>query len=467
MSTPVSITTPPDHAPIVLAVVGHTNTGKTSLLRTLLRDPDFGEVADQPGTTRHVESAQLLIGDGPPALTLRDTPGLEDSMAVLDYLDRLVQPGERPDGPERIRRLLDSPEGAHRFEQEARVLAGVLSCDAALYVVDVRDPVLAKHKDELSLLNACGRPVLPILNFTRSPDSQAQSWREAMARLGLHITVDFDTVAPPLDGEEQLIARLSTLLDSRADTLRRLNEDLTEQRECRRRDALTCVAELLVDAAALRIRCDPDEQARTAATQALRERARNREQRCVHALLKLYQFKRSSYPDRVLPLEGERWGMDLFHPMALKAFGIQVGKGLATGAAAGATIDAMTGGLSLGAATLLGAAAGGLWQGAGQWGDRLMGLLAGQREITIDDPVLKLLALRQLALIRALERRGHAALTPIAPGTPDATLPEALPDLLHEARSQPQWSASGTAPITDERREQHVRRITDALAQAL
>src|SRR3546814_10678821 len=106
----ISDTMPRDRVPIVLAVVGHTNTGKTSLLRTFLRDPDFGEVADQPGTTRRVESTQFLIGDGTPALTLRDTPGLEESMAVLDYLDRLVKPGERPEGPERIRRLLDSPE---------------------------------------------------------------------------------------------------------------------------------------------------------------------------------------------------------------------------------------------------------------------------------------------------------------------------------------------------------------------
>ena len=31
---------------IRIAVVGHTNTGKTSLLRTLTRDTRFGEVAD-------------------------------------------------------------------------------------------------------------------------------------------------------------------------------------------------------------------------------------------------------------------------------------------------------------------------------------------------------------------------------------------------------------------------------------
>ena len=33
-----------------VAVVGHTNTGKTSLLRTLMRDVNFGEVSDRPAT---------------------------------------------------------------------------------------------------------------------------------------------------------------------------------------------------------------------------------------------------------------------------------------------------------------------------------------------------------------------------------------------------------------------------------
>src|SRR5690348_16769964 len=129
-------------APIDLAVVGHTNTGKTSLMRTLLRDEHFGEVADSPGTTRHVESAQLLTQDRRPILTLRDTPGLEDAMGALDYIEQMVPADERLDGPDRIQRLLDSPESAGRFEQECRVLSTVLATDAALYVIDARDPVL-------------------------------------------------------------------------------------------------------------------------------------------------------------------------------------------------------------------------------------------------------------------------------------------------------------------------------------
>ncbi|PZR76144.1 MAG: DUF3482 domain-containing protein, partial [Stutzerimonas stutzeri] len=101
-----------------LAVVGHTNVGKTSLLRTLTRDIGFGEVSHRPSTTRHVEGARLSV-DGEPLLELYDTPGLEDAIALLDYLERLERPGERLDGPARTARFLDGSEARQRFEQEA------------------------------------------------------------------------------------------------------------------------------------------------------------------------------------------------------------------------------------------------------------------------------------------------------------------------------------------------------------
>src|SRR5690606_3828137 len=220
-----------------LAVVGHTNTGKTSLLRTLTRNPDFGRVEDSPGTTRHVEGARLPLA-GRQAVELYDTPGMEDGMGLLDYLDQLSPPSQRRDGPDRILAFLDSPESGGRFEQEARVLRKLLECDAGLYVIDVRDPVLGKHRDELTALGLCGRPLLPVLNFTHSPRQRAEAWRAALARLGLHAAVEFDTVAPALDGESQLYDKLALMLDSHAGLLRALKEDVLQQRAQRRDDAL-------------------------------------------------------------------------------------------------------------------------------------------------------------------------------------------------------------------------------------
>ena len=37
--------------PIRIAIAGHANVGKTSVVRTLCRIADFGDVADFPGVT--------------------------------------------------------------------------------------------------------------------------------------------------------------------------------------------------------------------------------------------------------------------------------------------------------------------------------------------------------------------------------------------------------------------------------
>lgn len=462
--------------PLRLAVVGHTNTGKTSLLRTLTRDPGFGQVADSPGTTRHVEGARLLVDAGT-SVELYDTPGMEDSMALLDYLEQQLAPGHRLDGPDLIQRFLQSPESHARFEQEARVLRKLLDCDAGLYVIDARDPVLAKHKDELNLLARCGRPLLPVLNFTHSPRQRLTEWRHAMARLGLHAIVEFDTVAPALDGEIQLYDRLSVLMDQHAGLLGALKESIVEQREQRRRDGYRLISEMLIDVASWRITAPSGEEDIRAATASLRSTVREREQRCVQALLKRYNFDPRTFSAHRIPLQGERWEMDLFHPQALKDMGIQVSKGMAAGAMAGATLDAFTAGISLGTATLLGAAAGGLWQGADKWGKRLLGRMKGFQELSVDNTVLRLLLVRQLALLDALERRGHAAQDPITLQTdadtahPQATAAtdyrkERLPQPLETARAHPQWSSMADDYAPGQRRDQSVAELARELAGA-
>ena len=57
---------------------------------------------------------------------------------------------------------MQSNEAKLRFEQEAKVLRQLLASDAALYVIDAREPVLAKYKDELTILIDSGKPLVPI-----------------------------------------------------------------------------------------------------------------------------------------------------------------------------------------------------------------------------------------------------------------------------------------------------------------
>ncbi|MDC3738970.1 DUF3482 domain-containing protein [Pseudomonas syringae pv. syringae] len=432
---------------IKLAVVGHTNVGKTSLLRTLTGDVSFGEVSHRPSTTRHVEGARLSV-DGEALVELYDTPGLEDAIALLDYLERLDRPGERLDGPARLTRFLEGSEARQRFEQEAKVMRQLLDSDAGLYVIDAREPVLAKYRDELAVLASCGKPLLPVLNFVSAQQHREPEWREALSRLGLHALVRFDSVAPPEDGGRRLYESLALLLESARPRLERLIDDQEKQRTAKRHSAARLIAELLIDCAACRRSVETTVDQEQQAVEALRKAVRQREQQCVEALLKLYAFRKDDVSSSDLPLMDGRWGDDLFNPETLKLMGVRVGGGVAAGAAAGAGVDLMVGGVTLGAAALVGAIAGGALSTARSYGGRLLGKLKGRRELTVDDAVLRLLALRQRHLLLALGVRGHAALHSIELTTPqDKTWRKGkIPEPLSRARAHPQWSTLNPQP---------------------
>ncbi|MCH5520771.1 GTPase/DUF3482 domain-containing protein [Pseudomonas syringae] len=452
---------------IRLAVVGHTNVGKTSLLRTLTGDVSFGEVSHRPSTTRHVEGARLSV-DGEALVELYDTPGLEDAIALLDYLERLDRPGERLDGPARLTRFLEGSEARQRFEQEAKVMRQLLDSDAGLYVIDAREPVLAKYRDELAVLASCGKPLLPVLNFVSAQQHREPEWREALSRLGLHALVRFDSVAPPEDGGRRLYESLALLLESARPRLERLIDDQEKQRTAKRHSAARLIAELLIDCAACRRSVETTADQEQQAVEALRKAVRQREQQCVEALLKLYAFRKDDVSSSDLPLMDGRWGDDLFNPETLKLMGVRVGGGVAAGAAAGAGVDLMVGGVTLGAAALVGAIAGGALSTARSYGGRLLGKLKGRRELTVDDAVLRLLALRQRHLLLALGVRGHAALHSIELTTPqDKTWRKGkIPEPLSRARAHPQWSTLNPQPKPNQaERQEAIGELADVVLQ--
>jgi hypothetical protein len=314
------------------------------------------------------------------------------------------------------------------------------------------------------VLARCGKPLLPVLNFVGSHGEEA--WRTALARLGLHALVRFDTVAPALDGERRLYESLALLLDKARPQLQRLIEDHEQQARLRLQSGRQLIAELLIDCAACRQQVKTRSQQEPEAIEGLRMRIRQREQRCVEDLLRLYAF----HPDDVLPgdfplLDG-RWGDDLFNPETLRQLGLRVGGGAAAGAAAGAGIDLLVGGLSLGAASLLGALAGGGLQTARNYGDRLLGKLSGKRELSVDDHILRLLAMRQMSLLGALERRGHAARDKLQMDQPQSIdwCKDHLPDSLRKARAHPEWSSLNPVRLEPAGRQAQIMQLVRQLS---
>lgn len=454
----MKLETPSPH----IAVVGHTNTGKTSLLRTLARDPRFGEVDDRPATTQSVQAIDLLDADGV-AIRLFDTPGLEDALSLAALLHKEMAPGDDP--VPHIRRFVEGDHGNGRFEQEARVLRQMLHSDAALYVIDAREPVLPKHRAELRLLAECGRPILPLLNFVAVDGANPDAWRSQLAHSGLHWVTAFDTVVFDFDAEVRVFDALAALLDAQRTRMQALVRHRREQRHAQLRAATLAIAGLLVDAAGLRTPLPKDAEASTA-REALRDRLRQAEDDCVTLLLQLFSFELGAYQAPALPLKEGRWRLDLFDAETARALGIRGGSGAVAGGAAGMGVDLFSGGLSLGAGTVVGAAVGALFGLGEDLGRATLDRMRGQHTLVVAPDTLQILATRQLQLLAALLRRGHASQQPLK-ALSSGRHPAAIGRLLRRARAHPEWSRLNGGAGDSSAAERVRRQLAEALEAAL
>lgn len=450
-----------------LAVVGHTNTGKTSILRTLLRDVYFGEVKNEAATTRHVEQARLTDSQtGEVLVALYDTPGLEDASGLMDWLEDNT--ASRRDGIERLQQFLaadiaqsiDSSRvsDSYDYSQEAKVIRKLLASDMAIYVVDAREPVLGKYKDELAILSWAAIPVMPVFNFTDSQNANIDDWQTMLARRNLHISTRFDSVAFEFEDEMRLWQNLATML-THSEMLEKLMARRTEDWAQLYDEANIIIADFLINVAAFVREISEDDDPMPVLEQ-MQEAVRQSERAMQHNLLNLYKF----YDNAVAatPLELQAYQQDPFDPELLKSYGIRTTSGAAAGALLGLGIDAAALGTTLGLGAAIGGIAGGLLSNTSSIADRITGV----KRLYIDPATLTLLATRAIDLLTALRHRGHAAtdatqllykgeknsLDTSSDGSYDNNADEdnnpitvwpanKLPSELKKARGKPQWSS--------------------------
>jgi 50S ribosomal subunit-associated GTPase HflX len=163
---------------VTLSLISHTNAGKTTLARTLLRS-DIGEVRDAPHVTLFNESYTLLNDSGS-LLRLWDTPGFGDSTRLLKRLKRernpvlwfLSQTWDRiTDKP-----LWCSQQALKNVREEA---------DVVLYLVNAAEPPDAATyiASEMEILSWVSKPVVVLLNQTGQPQTpeveagEIEAWR--------------------------------------------------------------------------------------------------------------------------------------------------------------------------------------------------------------------------------------------------------------------------------------------------
>ncbi|TQV86050.1 DUF3482 domain-containing protein [Exilibacterium tricleocarpae] len=452
--------------PLALAIVGHTNTGKTSLIRTLLRSSHFGQVADAAGTTRHVETATVMA-EAAAVLQLFDTPGLEDSIALLQVLQalRADDGAAMPTGRDRLAQFLRHSGEHVEFDQEIKVLRQALASDVLLYVVDVREPVLGKYRDEIAVLSMVARPIIPVLNFIRAEGANLDRWRGAMADFNLHALVEFDTVAFDFEAEKRLYQKLQSVVECRYDAIQRLIDYRQRRWLSLRQAAVQQVAELIVDIASYR-RPQPRDGDRRAAQADMQTQVRAAERRCLATVLAIFEFTDQDLEHHPLPVANGSWNRDLFEAATLKEFGMDAGSAAAKGAVVGAGIDLLVAGLSLGTASAAGALIGATWSGARRFGGDLLAKFKGQRWYCVDDATVTLVLLRQLRLLATLSHRGHAAQEKIVvPLTVASALPDDWSQRLNTLRNHPQWSQlDQPGDEGDRSRHRFVRQQADWIA---
>lgn len=430
--------------PLSIAVVGHTNVGKTSLMRTLTRDASFGDVAASPGTTRGVERARLAVGDS--ALLFYDTPGLEDSAGLLAYLKARVEDGST-DWVESIASI-SAGSAAKRFDQEGKALRQVIDSDLLFYVIDVRDKVRAKHRCELEILMRCARPMVAVLNFVAQSRDGEESWRETLARTNIHAVAPFDTFAYDEEGERALYEKARTLLDERSALFEQRLADIAEARRALVQAGAGAIAEMVEDIGALR-RVFPadDPRRREQESDALEAEVIKREAACSKALLRAFKFKTGDYLPEDLSIEDGVWSDNPFDPDVLSRFGLNLGKAAATGAAFGLGVDILFGGMTLGGAAATGALAGAGLDALRRHGSSLKERLSGQTALQIEPESFALITARQIGLLKALYTRGHGAQGGIVADDAQAMLKPLLPHM--KASLSQRLGADGKAELVD------------------
>jgi hypothetical protein len=448
-----------------IAVVGHTNAGKTSLLRTLTRNKRFGEVSPRNATTKYVSKTSVIIA-GEPRLNLFDTPGFEDSNAFREYVRQFEGGGSRQ---ATLRAFLSSPEADGIYEQQAKVVRTLLDkIDVVFYVIDCTEQPLPKYLCELDVLAMCGRPVLPVLNFVSDNETYAESWSATLADRGLHIKVSFDAVTPKFGSEPTLYKRLGALLEDRQKELDDIAAGLADESETRRMTGLTSIAGLLVDAAAYRAEVqNDDEAAKKVQAKRMQDQLRQAEQSCVKTLLEIFSFDRDDLADTELPVMNSSVEDDLFNPEAFKAASTRLGIGAVIGTAIGLGIDIALIGGSLGAGAVAGGAIGGAIAGYAKelygWARaKYLGLVY----FSFDDTTLAILMDRQLQLLTALQHRTHAsqvALTRGSRGYGENAWSE-LTTVVTKIRAHPEWCGIGGEPDLNIGRDEAIRCIRDLYA---
>lgn len=393
---------------ITIAIVGHTNTGKTSLVRALTKQRHFGEVKNAPATTIDVTKITLETPDF--AFHFVDTPGLEDAMGILELMPQKSLNASRVEEKDALLKLMDNPQYQQDFDQEFKVLKQMLKSDMAFYVIDVRQPFLPRYHYEIMLLLKTHIPLLPILNFTQNA-RYIEDWKNELKANGLHHYLEFDTILLPK--KQRLYEQIAIMFPDRYQNIQSFIQVQNTLDQTRKDRALMLLAEFYFDLMTIKIKANTQKLDIDEINERITTETKVLESIFIDQLLELYQFSRNDIQHIMLTTEASATTQDLLSAEELGQFSIQFTKGAAAGAGIMASVDLISGFTTLGIASATGAVVGGVFNSIWNYGERLWDKFQDIEYFFIDQPTAVKLMLNLLYIIERLNDRSHAELDPI------------------------------------------------------
>ena len=363
---------------IALSLISHTNTGKTTLARTLL-GRDVGAVRDVQHVTQEASCYPLLATDAGDALVLWDTPGFGDSARLSRRLEQQSNP---------VGWLLS--QVWDRFQDRAFFLAQQAvrnvrdQADVVLYLVNAAEPPgdAGYLAPELEILEWIGKPVVVVLNQTGRPRPRDQeqaeeaSWRSCLGpRPIIQAVTTLDAFARCWVQELTLLDIIGGVLPAaRRASFRRVADAWRERRLTQFDQAMTALAAPIAAAAcdreavpeagggamralgrSLGLGTDDAERAKSRAAAAMATRLDQAINASTDRLIALYELDGRAKGEVMARLAA---GVALDAPIS-EGKAAMMG-GVVSGALSGLVADLAAGGLTFGAGMLTGAVLGAL-----------------------------------------------------------------------------------------------------------
>ena len=438
--------------PLVVAVVGPTNEGKTSLLRTLTNDPDFGCVNAFTGTTVRAEIQKVFYRGIAEILQLIDTPGFQTSSEIMERVWESPEVEARR-GEYGLAEILGAiPLDDEDFRHDLRAWREIERSDVVIFVANVAEnPNKSLLKNTLTLLQHIGKPTLVAYNnlgdaerptSTGSPvrENFQREWDETLSRNSFFLVQRYDAHRRSFQDEVALFEKLVALTrDELTQRVLRLEIQERRARELRRLgNSRTIVAEMLLDVAAFQqeetgVELADWKERQKEIERTLRETVLQREHEAQSALLETWGFKFGALDREALVVDDDSQERDDVFGDDVKKSGA-VGAGV--GAAIGGIVDVASAGLTFGTGLTIGAFLGGLIGGGGVMAynskyDKKRKRLSSR----VQKRVVEALTARGVDLVRKLQTRGKA-MEDATPATLAAQPPRIeLPDLFKTLES--------------------------------